>query len=178
MKISKVDLLLLGILNKKPLSGYELNKFLDKYNLREFFRIGVSTVYHNLKRLEKKELIDGTVLKNSNFPDKKIFTITDKGCDYFYQALDEVLSSSEYEHEDYYISVFFIEYLPKEKMNSYINKRLKRIENMLEKAQSDYDKQNFESFDAPMKLIFENYVQQLKFDKSWHKLLLKEVDKI
>ncbi|MDE5599048.1 MAG: PadR family transcriptional regulator, partial [Lachnospiraceae bacterium] len=77
--LSKPATLLLGIIYEKPLNAYEITKLLDYMNIKWWFNVADSTVYTTLKNLEKRELIEGTIERVGNMPDRTIYSLTSKG---------------------------------------------------------------------------------------------------
>ena len=53
--LSKPATMLLGLIYEKPLNAYEIIKLLNYMNVK-WFNIADSTVYYNLKALEKKRI--------------------------------------------------------------------------------------------------------------------------
>ncbi|MFC5651314.1 PadR family transcriptional regulator [Paenibacillus solisilvae] len=65
---------LLSMLNRKPFSGYDLKKLMEL-----FWQAKHSQIYPLLTKLEKDELLTFELISQSGKPDKKIYSITDKG---------------------------------------------------------------------------------------------------
>ena len=72
---------ILGLLNYSEMNGYEiLETFKD--SLAHFWNVQKSQIYRELTSLENEGLITGEWVEQSGKPDKKVFSITDKGrCD-------------------------------------------------------------------------------------------------
>ncbi len=69
---------ILGFLNYKSMSGYDLVKAFES-SLEFFWHAQNSHIYLELKKLEKKGYISGETVIQSERPNKKIFSITDVG---------------------------------------------------------------------------------------------------
>ncbi|AMA72347.1 MULTISPECIES: PadR family transcriptional regulator [Aneurinibacillus] len=65
---------LLGMLMRKPCSGYELTQLLEV-----FWRAKHSQVYPLLAKLEQEQYVTFEHVEQTGKPDKKIYSITDKG---------------------------------------------------------------------------------------------------
>ena len=65
---------LLSMLYRKPFSGYDLKKMMEL-----FWQAKHSQIYPLLAKLEKEELVTFELINQSSKPDKKIYSITDKG---------------------------------------------------------------------------------------------------
>ena len=79
---------ILGFLNYKPMSGYDLVKAFES-SLEFFWHAQNSHIYLELKKLEKKGYICGETIIQSERPTKKIFSITDAGREAFINWLAE-----------------------------------------------------------------------------------------
>lgn len=102
------EVLLLGLLKKKPMYGYEIKQLVDE-ELTNFAPISSGSLYHNLKALEKKGLVSKTVVKDSAHPEKQIFHITDKGVGTFEQLIRANVTNFERPSLSLDVSLYFLE---------------------------------------------------------------------
>ena len=79
---------ILGFLNYKPMSGYDLVKAFES-SLEFFWYAQSSHIYLELKKLEKKGYICGNTVIQSDRPNKRIFSITDTGREAFINWLSQ-----------------------------------------------------------------------------------------
>lgn len=98
---------ILGFLNYSPMTGYELAKvFKDSINF--FWHAQNSHIYLELKKLEKNGLIQGETVIQIGKPNKKVFSITDKGKKVF---IEWIINNSKDETAEtksaFLIKVFF-----------------------------------------------------------------------
>ena len=85
------DCVLLGLIKANPSHGYEmLDLFRSTSDLGRIWTMSTSQVYAVLKRLEKKELIDGKPILGRDAPSRMEYSITKKGeeklHDWLYEA--------------------------------------------------------------------------------------------
>ncbi|TRZ39835.1 PadR family transcriptional regulator [Niallia circulans] len=69
---------LLGIISKKPVSGYEVVNIF-KEQVVYFWNSTHSQIYTELHKLEKEELLEHELIIQNSLPNKKIYTITELG---------------------------------------------------------------------------------------------------
>ncbi|MFW9853058.1 MAG: PadR family transcriptional regulator [Candidatus Thorarchaeota archaeon] len=70
---------ILGILNHESLTGYDLRKRME-YTIGFFWPgLSFSKIYPNLKKLEGEKLVKMKKIEGKNRPDRKIYSITEKG---------------------------------------------------------------------------------------------------
>lgn len=103
---------ILGFLNYKPMSGYDLVKAFES-SLEFFWHAQNSHIYLELKKLEKKGYICGETVIQSERPNKKIFSITDTGKKEFMNWLGEgVDEDALYFKSAFLMKVFFSGNMP------------------------------------------------------------------
>ncbi len=81
------DSLLLSVIGREPMYGYQIIKELEKRS-SGYFQFREGTLYPALHRLEKAGLVIGQWKKLPSGQDRRYYTLTDKGR----QALEEKLS--------------------------------------------------------------------------------------
>jgi DNA-binding PadR family transcriptional regulator len=85
--MSTVDLMLLGVLIKKPMNAYEIKKKMELRNIQKWVRISSPSVYKNLIKLHQSGYIDGETVREGEMPEKTVYTINDKGRAYFIELM-------------------------------------------------------------------------------------------
>ncbi|GKU26326.1 PadR family transcriptional regulator [Clostridium folliculivorans] len=83
-----IDILLLSLIEKEDLYGYEIAKKL-KEKSNELYSMGEGTLYPALQRLEKKELIHSYWSSSENGGRRKYYRITENGRKRLSQKLSE-----------------------------------------------------------------------------------------
>ncbi|MBC3796696.1 PadR family transcriptional regulator [Acetobacterium tundrae] len=87
--MSTVDLMLLGVLIQKPMNAYEMKKEMEFRNINNWVKISSPSVYKNLVKLYKSEYINGETVREGEMPEKTIYTINEKGRNYFMQLMHQ-----------------------------------------------------------------------------------------
>jgi DNA-binding PadR family transcriptional regulator len=75
---SPLELALLGLIQQKPMSGYDLRKVFASTAMGSFSD-SPGAIYPALGRLEKRELVCGTVQESSSLRKRRVFKITAAG---------------------------------------------------------------------------------------------------
>jgi DNA-binding PadR family transcriptional regulator len=102
------EVLLLGLLKKKPMYGYEIKQLVDE-ELIHVAPISSGSVYHNLKILEKKGLLTKSVVKDTAHPEKQIYHITPEGIKTFDDLIKLNITNFERPHLALDTSLYFLE---------------------------------------------------------------------
>lgn len=84
---------LLGLIDREPITGYDISKEFEKRIMANFWHAKHSQVYPELKRLLDEELISFELIVQGEKMEKKLYTITPKGHEEFidWLLLDEPL---------------------------------------------------------------------------------------
>ena len=86
--MSIVDMMILGILMEKPINAYEMKKILEFRNVKDWAKLSSPAIYKNLLKLYKTGYVDGEVVQEGEMPEKTIYTINNKGKEYFMQLMN------------------------------------------------------------------------------------------
>jgi len=69
---------ILGFLTMMPLSGYDLKKMYDS-TINYFWSADHSQIYRLLDKILKEGLVTKEIIQQSDFPNKKVYHLTEKG---------------------------------------------------------------------------------------------------
>jgi DNA-binding PadR family transcriptional regulator len=87
--MSTVDLVILGLLIKKPRSAYDLSKFVIDNHYSFMVGVSVPAIYKNTVRLAQNGFLAATPCRQARMPEKKIYSVTDAGREYYERLLEE-----------------------------------------------------------------------------------------
>lgn len=85
--MSSIDLTILGFLQKKTMSAYELTRHLEFKRVQKWVKIGSPTIYQNIKKLAAKNYLSGKTIKEGEMPEKVIYSITKSGKKYLLELM-------------------------------------------------------------------------------------------
>ena len=77
--MNRYDLVLLGLIDEKERSGYDIITEIRIRELDRWAKISTSTVYNRLTTLQKNGSILGRTEKDGNRPERVMYSITEKG---------------------------------------------------------------------------------------------------
>lgn len=69
---------ILGLLNHKNMTGYDIKKRIDE-EIGFFWDIGFGQIYPTLKYMEKEELVTNRIEASDGRPNRIVYSITDRG---------------------------------------------------------------------------------------------------
>jgi len=77
-KMKTLDYVILAGLIRKPRSGYDLTKWMER-ETSHFFAVGHSSIYPALARMEREGLVRYEVVPSDRGPERKVYSITEAG---------------------------------------------------------------------------------------------------
>lgn len=87
--MSSIDLVILGIVLEKPQSAYDIQKDVEYHRFPLWTKISIPSIYRKVIQLSEKGYLQSDIVKGERFADKAIYSITDKGKDYFEQLMSD-----------------------------------------------------------------------------------------
>jgi len=98
---------LLGLLNHKPMTGYDLKKILD-HPIGFFWTAQMSQIYRELNKLGEKGLVKSEIEPQEKRPDRKVYQITKEGQETFLSWLNKFPDRlSELYRSQFLMRIFF-----------------------------------------------------------------------
>lgn len=77
--MATIDLIVLGILKKEPLSAYDIQKLVEYRNISKWVKISTPSIYKKVIQLEEKGYIQSTPVKEGNMAEKAVYSLTETG---------------------------------------------------------------------------------------------------
>lgn len=127
---------LLGVLNWRPMTGYEIKKYLDN-STQFFWHAEHSQIYPVLKDLEVHGYIHAQSISQVNKPDKKIYSITEVGRGVLRAWLREPLDEIPPLKNPVLLKLFFIGMLDKDEILSQLRLQLEAHHGRLKRLQQE-----------------------------------------
>lgn len=88
--MATIDLIVLGILKKEPLSAYDIQKLVEYRNLSKWVKISTPSIYKKVIQLEEKGFIKSNTVKEGKMPEKAVYTLTGHGEKEFERLMLEI----------------------------------------------------------------------------------------
>ena len=129
-KINKTKYAILGVLNYKPASGYDIKKFCDE-SIAHFWNENYGHIYPVLKQLEADGWVTKTTEINDGKPSRNVYRITDTGK----KALHEwLLQPPEVPQSrcEFLLKLFFAREVPHDKVIEGLSELLNFFKRLLE----------------------------------------------
>ena len=127
---------ILGFLNLKPLTGYDLKKAFDQ-SVRHFWPANQSQIYRTLAQMTEEGLLEKEVVAREERLDMKIYQISPKGKDELLRWLATPLPEQD-SREPFLIQIFFGGQLSDPALLNLLNQQLKMAESQLMVYEATY----------------------------------------
>ncbi|MDP6669093.1 MAG: PadR family transcriptional regulator [Candidatus Krumholzibacteria bacterium] len=94
--MSKVDLVLLGLLKEKPRHGYDILQEVRQRDMKNWVGVSAPAIYKGLERLEEQTFLSAKEETGSSRPDRRVYTISAKGEEQFRKLLHQSLEETKH----------------------------------------------------------------------------------
>jgi len=91
-------LLVLGMLDAQPLSGYDIQQLLRLSDAERWGGVLIGSIYHALKKLESEGYIEISSIETTGHRQKAVYNITDNGREYMKTLTLESLRTASLEY--------------------------------------------------------------------------------
>lgn len=113
--MATIDLIVLGMLKKEPMSAYDIQKLVEYRNISKWVKISTPSIYKKAIQLEKKGLIKGETVKEGKMPEKAVYSLTEAGEAEFERLMFEIASKPISIFLDFNAVIVNLDSLPPEK---------------------------------------------------------------
>ena len=90
--MSVIDLVILGFLLQEPRNAYALAQMVEQRQLERLLKISRAVVYKSCKRLSSANLLKGKIVRESEAPEKILYSVNTKGKKHFYDLMQHFSS--------------------------------------------------------------------------------------
>ena len=176
-RISDLEAAILGLLYEEPQYGYQLEKTIEGWGMRNWTQIGFSSIYYVLKKLEKKELVKSKLEKVEGKPSRKVFTITDLGRNTMKEKLVDLISWNKKLINPFDLGLAYLNYLEPQKVVECLENYLESAQGRIKFLESSVKMQ--EELDAPYYVValFSRPLTSLKTEIEWVKKFIEKIKK-
>ena len=130
--MSSINLFLLGFIIEKDWNAYELAKFLETHKLNSMIKISAPAIYKNLIKLAKKEYLKVNTVKESEMPEKKVYSITSKGKNYFHELMEKFATDKLKYHFDFNSFILNLDKIEKKERFILLDKLMEQLKGISE----------------------------------------------
>ena len=173
--ISDLEAAILGLVYENPQYGYQLEKIIEGWGMRNWTQIGFSSIYYVLKKLEKKDLVTAELKKVEGKPSRKVFTITELGKEIMKEKLNDLLSWNKKLISPFDLGIAYLNYLEPEEVIECLENYIKSAEGRIKFLESSVKIQK--ELNAPYYVValFSRPLLNLKNELEWVEEFIEEI---
>ena len=175
--MSKNELAILGLLNEKPMHGYQINQEIKERQMDHWAKIALPSIYSSLTKLEESGMVRMETEKVGKMPERRVYHITSEGKDLLADLVEEFITREEDPDIPFYLGVAFICGLPQERASVALKRRGELVAHHHSHLKKIYNeckgKIPFNWF-----MIIENGLKHMALEKKMIQHLLREVEGI
>lgn len=170
IKLSSINLIILGYLQNKEKSAYEMVKEFDKWNLTKWLKISNPSIYKNIIKLCDNGYLNSRTVKEGEMPEKTLYSMNEKGNSYFNELMEDSSNHIGNIYLDFNAFLVNIENLPEEKRKEYLRNFKNKAEERRAFVESTYnhEKQHNEKSGSEF-LILDLYNEFYNVLQKWSK---------
>ncbi|MGN0143817.1 MAG: PadR family transcriptional regulator [Clostridium sp.] len=137
--MSSINLIILGYLQNKEKSAYEMVKEFDKWNMNKWLKISNPSIYKNIIKLCNDGYLNSRTVKEGEMPEKTLYSMNEKGKSYFNKLMEESSKCLGNFYFDFNAFLVNIENVPEEKRKEYLTNFKNEVYERTKFVQSVYD---------------------------------------
>ena len=134
--MAAIDLIVLGMLKKQPLSAYDIQKLVEYRNISKWVKISTPSIYKKVIQLEEKGLLQSVSVRENNMPEKAVYSLTARGEQEFERLMRELAAQPIRIFLDFNAVIVNLDSLPPEMQSACIDSieiQIKELKSYLEK---------------------------------------------
>jgi PadR family transcriptional regulator AphA len=129
---------ILGLLESQPMHGYEMFQQFKSGAMGQIVHLEMSQMYAFLKKLERLEYIEAQLEIQGSRPPRKIFHLTTKGRQAFFQWLKEPVERPREIRILFLIKLYFVQQLLPKEIEPLIDQQIVACQNFLNHLESQH----------------------------------------
>lgn len=171
--LTNTELILLKFIRQKPSYAYEIERMIEERGIRNWVKIGGATVYQVLDRLSKKGILQVSLEKEGNMPQRKRYSLTPAGEELCQISERKLLGSVETYYFDLTVGLSCRFFLSEEEFRLNIRKRLDQLNIFIRNFDEEFEKAK--ELYPDKKLMVRSYLlSHYKLEKNFLQELLKD----
>ena len=148
---------ILGLINRGPITGYDITKEFHDRALANFWNAKHSQVYPELNKLVEEKLVEFQVIIQGEKMEKKLYSITEKGATELIEWLkkDEPLEITP--KDKFRLRTYFSDFMPEGVLDKHLKSQLKKHQLKLSYLK-DLFEGDYKEIPAPYTKEFGDYI--------------------
>jgi len=169
--MTKVDLMVLGLLSEESMHGYQLKVVLESNHTRLWSEVSTGHLYYTLKKLRKDDFVTERETRVGKRPPRQVYTITDSGR----KALENGLDNLDVHTQRLYFSLDIVIgfsrnlNIPKGKLHELLERRKDSVTDEMAELKDAWKVMVEEGLTLSEYMIYEHRMSLLNGELKWLK---------
>ncbi|MEE8395583.1 MAG: PadR family transcriptional regulator [bacterium] len=164
--MSVVDLVVLGLLLDEPMNAYRLARIIDERQLGRLVKISKPVVYKSCKRLGKGGYLDGESRRETEMPEKVVYTVNGSGREHFRQLMLHFSSRITPVHFEFNSFVWNLRHLEPAAATEMLQALQKELQTWLHWL-GVHEREDVQGEDFGVRMVVKHYRMMLTAQVNW-----------
>lgn len=173
--MTQIEMILLALLYEEDRYGYEIEVLIEERKMRNWTKIGFSSIYNSLKNLEKKGWIGSRYEEEYGSPARKVYFVKDTFKETVRETIRKTLQSPQRMYSEFSIGIAFLHFLTKEEIYECLITYRESLEKRRQAILQSYSEQPMIHNIIHRKALFTHPLKLIEAEVEWINDLLKEI---
>jgi DNA-binding PadR family transcriptional regulator len=173
--LTQIELVLLALLYEKDCYGYEIESVIEERRIRNWTKIGFSSIYNSLKKLEEKKLIASRYEEEFGSPGRKVYFLNETARESVREIIKKTLYSPERVYSEFSIGLAFSHFLTTEELKDCLIRYRESLEKRLQGIHQSYSEQPVAQNNIYIKALFTHPLKLIEAEIEWINDLLNQI---
>lgn len=176
--MTQIEVVLLALLYEKDRYGYEIEAVIEERNMRNWTKIGFSSIYNSLNKLEKKGWIGWRYEAEYGSPARKVYFVIDTFREMVLETIKKSLYAPERLYSEFSIGLAFANLLTKDEFYECL---IIYRENLYKRQQAilnSYKEKPIVHNVVHLKALFTHPIKLIEAEIEWINNLLEEIKEV
>ena len=164
VSVTRIDLLLLGLLLDRPMHGYELYQQIQSEEIDTWFNVSMAGVYYSLGKLRDQGQVAESRQRGARSTRKSIYHLTEEGRAAFFEAIESEAVSREKAYLSYDLVIYLLNKVPLQRAISLLEQRQAFLSGQAQEVQSALVAQEA---DPLQQAILDHRLRYLEMEQGW-----------
>ena len=162
--LTRIDLLLLGLLLDRPMHGYELFQQIQGEGIDAWMNVSMAGVYYSLGKLREQALVAESRQRGSRSTRKSIYRLTEEGRAAFFEAIEVQAVSREPAYLGYDLVIYLLNKVPLQRAISLLEQHQAFLAGQAQEVQATLAA---EQADPLQQAILDHKLRYLEMEQTW-----------
>lgn len=166
------EIVVLSTLLNQNRYGYEIEKYIKRNRVREWTKIGFSSIYNTLNKLEKRGYISHKLEKEINGPKRKVYFILPEGNTAYTESLLEMLKKPQIPKDDIDVAIVYSNFLDDDQVTGCLRQHKKQLIDNIKKYKNTF--KDTYKHKPTVALLFKRAIMHMESDIKWIESIINQ----